>query len=192
MTKKNVYIIAGPNGAGKTTFADQFLTEYINCTHFINADLIAKGLSPYAPEKASIKAGKLVLEQIDKLSAKGADFSFESTLSGKAYASLLRELKENGYRLHLFFLWIPDSKLAIARVKQRVAEGGHNIPQADVVRRFGRSITNFFTIYRSLVDSWMIFDNSNIKPVLIAKETNNKTLVIKAELYEKIWAQVRK
>lgn len=170
MHKKNIYIIAGPNGAGKTTFAKLFLPDYVKCPNFINADLIAQGLAPFEPRAAAIKAGKLVLQQIHEFAGQGIDFAFETTLSGKSYAHLLSTLRAKGYNLHLFLLWIPSPELAIARIKDRVAEGGHNVPNEDVRRRFVRSMRNFFKLYQPLLDSWILFDNSRAKPVLIAKK----------------------
>ena len=143
MKKKNVYIIAGPNGSGKTTFATKYLPEYVKCDNFINADLIAKGLSPFSPETVALKSGKLVLEQIKKYSSDFVDFGFETTLAGMLYATTVKQLKLKGYRVNIFFLWIPDPKLALFRIKERVAEGGHNVPEADVIRRYSRSIENF-------------------------------------------------
>ncbi len=150
MKDKAVYIIAGPNGSGKTTFARLFLPDYVNCPNFVNADLIAQGLAPFEPNAAAIKAGKLVLQQIHEYAKRGVNFAFETTLSGKSYASLLAELKNKGYAFHLFFLWIPSPELAIARIKDRVAEGGHTVPAEDVRRRFSRGMNNFFTLYESL------------------------------------------
>lgn len=183
---RNVYIIAGPNGSGKTTFAKMFLPEYVKCPNFVNADLIALGLAPFEPRTAAIKAGKLVLQQIQEFSQRSVDFAFETTLSGKSYVKWLLALKNKGYALHLFFLWIPNPDLAIARIKDRVMEGGHHVPAEDVRRRFSRGIHNFFSLYESLVDSWMFFDNSNEKPVLIAKQRNGHTEVINKELYAMI------
>jgi len=183
MKNKAVYIIAGPNGSGKTTFAKMFLPDYVKCPNFVNADLIAQGLSPFAPRAAAIKAGKLVLQQINEYSNRGIDFAFETTLSGKSYASLLGELKSKGYFLHLFFLWIPSPELAIVRIRDRVAEGGHNIPDEDARRRFYRSINNFFSLYEPLFDSWMLFDNSKPKPILIAKRRNSHTEIVNPELF---------
>jgi len=181
--KKNVYIIAGPNGSGKTTFARLFLPEYVNCPNFVNADLIALGLSPFEPRSAAIKAGKLVLGQIHEFSERGLDFAFETTLSGTSYVRLLQELKARGYSVHLFYLWIPSPDLAIQRIKERVREGGHDVPSEDVKRRFTRGINNFFKIYEPILDSWMMFDNSREKPVLIAKRKNGTKQVIDQNLF---------
>ena len=186
MTKKNVYIIAGPNGSGKTTFAKLFLPDYVKCPNFVNADLIAQGLAPFGPQAAAIKAGKLVLQQIDEYAARGVDFAFETTLSGKSYANLLRELKAKGYALHLFFLWIPSPELAIARIKDRVAEGGHHVPAEDVRRRFIRGLRNFFKMYESILDSWVLIDNSKSKPILIAKRRNGDREVMDQKLFDGI------
>jgi predicted ABC-type ATPase len=186
MKNRNVYIIAGPNGSGKTTFAVNFLPDYAQCPNFINADLIAQGLSPFSPGSEAIKAGKLVLEQIRQFADKGADFAFETTLSGKLYVNLLKSLKKRGYKIHIFFLWIPDVDLAISRIKSRVAQGGHNVPVEDVIRRFGRSISNFFRLYQPFMDSWMLFNNAGVKPVLIAERRNGKIKVIDENLYNNI------
>ena len=186
MKNKNIYIIARPNGSGKTTFAKEFLPYYVNCPNFVNADLIAQGLAPFFPSSAAIKAGKLVLQQIDEFSRCNVDFGFETTLSGKTYVKLLKTLKEKGYKLHLFFLWIPDAELALARIKGRVIEGGHDVPAKDVHRRFKRSMYNFLNLYKSLFDSWMLFNNSGVIPSLIAKNSNGSIVVKNAGLYNKI------
>ncbi|MDD4895135.1 MAG: zeta toxin family protein [Candidatus Omnitrophica bacterium] len=183
MKNKAAYIIAGPNGSGKTTFAKLFLPDYVNCPNFVNADLIAQGLAPFGPRAAAIKAGKLVLQQIHEYAERGVDFAFETTLSGKSYVSLLTELKARGYGLHLFFLWLPSAELAIARIKERVQEGGHYVPAEDVRRRFVRGINNFSTVYEPLFDSWMLFDNSKVKPILIAKRRNGHREVLNDDLF---------
>jgi len=186
MSNKNVYVIAGPNGSGKTTFARKFLPDYAKCQHFINADLIAQGLSPFSPRIAAMKAGRLVLEQIHQLAEKNLDFAFETTLSGKMYVGFLKKLKERGYSIRLFFLWIPNAELAIARIKERVAEGGHNVPAVDVRRRFHRGIYNFVKSYKPLLDTLMLFDNSGATPNLIAEEKSGKLVMTDKNLYEKI------
>ena len=186
MKNKNVYIIAGPNGSGKTTFAGLFLPEYVKCPNFVNADLIAHGLSPFKPRYAAIISGKLVLRQIYEFARRGVDFAFETTLSGKSYAGLLRDLKAKGYALHLFFLWIPTPELAIARIKDRVTEGGHHVPAEDVRRRFTRSIRNFYGLYQPLFNTWMFFNNSGVKPVLIAKGKNGYIETVDKDLFAAI------
>lgn len=191
MKTKNVYIIAGPNGSGKTTFAKKFLPGYVHCSNFVNADLVAQGLSPFAPQAAAIKSGRLVLEEIRNFARKEADFGFETTLSGKSYVNLLKVLKTRGYNLHLFFLWVPGPELAVARIKDRVAEGGHHVPAQDVRRRFHRSIANFFTLYEPLLDSWMFFNNAGAVPALIAKRRNGQAEIIDGELFQGIKRNVR-
>jgi len=183
---KNLYIIAGSNGSGKTTFARRFLPDYAQCQHFINSDLIAQGLSPFSPQIAAMKAGRLVLERINDLARKGLDFGFETTLAGKSYINRLKDLKKKGYFLHLFFLWIPNVELATARIKDRVSEGGHNVPTHDVRRRFYRGIYNLFQFYKPLLDSWMLLNNSSTMPSLIAKEKKNQLTVIDKKLFKRI------
>jgi predicted ABC-type ATPase len=133
-----LYIISGPNGAGKTTFAKEFLPDYVDCLEFVNADLIASGLSPFSPESAAIRAGRLMLERIHLLANRRIDFGFETTLSGKGYLRLLRGLKDRGYRISLFFLWVNNIEIALARIADRVRRGGHNVPEEIVRSRFHR------------------------------------------------------
>lgn len=135
---------------------------------------------------ASIKAGKLVLEQIHEFVKKRIDFAFETTLSGKLYVNLFTSLKDKGYKIHIFFLWVPDTDLVLSRIKSRFAQGGHDVPVRDVLRRFNRSITNFFKLYRPLADSWMLFDNSGIIPILIAEGKNSKVKIIDEHSYNDI------
>ena len=183
---KNVYIIAGPNGSGKTTFANKFLPKYAKCQNFVNADLIAQGLSPFSPRAAAIKAGRLVLEQLCDLAEKNADFAFETTFAGKSYTRFLKTLKKKGYTINIFFLWIPNVELALGRIKDRVASGGHDVPAIDVKRRFHRGLYNFFKYYKPLSDTWLLFNNADASPRLIAKEKSGKTDFVDKGLFETI------
>ena len=179
-------MVAGPNGAGKTTFAREFLPFYAKCPNFINADLIAQGLSPFVPSAAAIKAGKLVLARIHDFERIEADFGFETTLSGKSFLNLFKRLKASGYRIHIYFLWVPGPSLSVVRIKDRVASGGHDVPVDDVERRFGRSISNFFKLYKPLANSWMFFDNAYEKPVLLAKGSNGHAEIMAPDLFGRI------
>lgn len=181
------YIIAGPNGAGKTTFARKFLPKYVKCLDFINADLIAGGISPFVPEKAAIQAGRIMIEQIQHLAESRRDFGFETTLSGKSHANLLHKLKGKGYRIHLFFLWLPNADLAIERIADRVRKGGHNIPEEVVRRRFHKGLNNLIKIYLPLLDSWFIIDNSREISQMIAFEKDGVRKIIAPEIFAKIF-----
>lgn len=187
----NVYVVAGPNGAGKTTFAREFLPNYAKCPNFVNADLIAQGLSPFAPRAAAIKAGKLVINGIAEYSSARVDFGFETTLSGRTHLRLFRDLEKKGYKVHLFFLWVPAPELSLRRIKNRVSAGGHDVPEADVLRRFNRSILNFFRVYAAEASTWMLFDNSDSSPVLAARRKNGEIIVEDRRVYEKIISTVR-
>lgn len=182
----NVYIIAGPNGAGKTTFAKEFLPNYAGCRNFINADLIAQGVSPFSPEAVAFRAGRLMLEEISLIAKRSESFGFETTLSGRSYQRLIGDLKRRGYEVHFYFLWIPSVQLALERVKARVVGGGHNVPEVVVRRRFERSIHNFLLAYRSLGDSWMLFDNSGTTPTVIAFEKRGSLRIINREIYDSL------
>lgn len=160
-------VIAGPNGAGKTTLAKEFLSEEAGVIHFVNADLIASGLSPLKPELAAVQAGKLLLEEIDRLAMLKSDFAFETTLSGMAHSKRLLRLKAMGYQIIIIFIRLNSPMLALRRVAARVRQGGHNVAKADVVRRFERGLSNFEQIYRPIADSWVIYDNSKDLPRLI-------------------------
>ncbi len=153
-------IIAGPKGAGKTTFAREFLPREAGILHFVNADLIAAGLSPLKPELAALAAGRLLLTEVDRLASARADFAFESTLSGLTYATRLKAWKVAGYRVEIVFLRLASVRLALRRIADRVRQGGHRVPPADVRRRFVRGWDNFVNTYRSLADAWAVYDNS--------------------------------
>jgi predicted ABC-type ATPase len=162
-------IIAGPNGAGKTTFARQYLPHDARILRFVNADLIAAGLSPLAPQRAALAAARVMLAEIDRLTAARVDFAFESTLSGRTYATRLVHLRAAGYHIDIIFLRVKSNRLALQRIAARVKQGGHPVPKADVLRRFARGWANFETVYRPLADCWSVYDNSDIKPVLLER-----------------------
>ena len=164
-------IIAGPNGAGKTTFAREFLTKQRGIERFVNADLIAAGLSPLKPELAARAAGRLVLRELELLVAAQADFAFESTLSGRSYVDRIQRWKRSGYRVEIVFLKLMSPKLALKRIAARVSQGGHDVPKADVLRRFVRGKENFEKLYKPLADSWALYDNSASAPILLERST---------------------
>ena len=154
-----LYIIAGPNGVGKTTFADRYLPDEARQLEFVNADLIARGLSPYDPDSVSIEAGKIALRRIRELIAHKIGFTWETTMSGRTAAGWLQDAKSAGYTLKAYFLWVRNPETTIARIRQRVVEGGHNIDPEISRRRFFKTIHNFFSIYAPLMDTWKLFEN---------------------------------
>jgi predicted ABC-type ATPase len=188
----NAYVIAGPNGAGKTTFAREFLPNYAHCQNFVNADLIAQGLSPFSPETAAVRAGRLMLEEIGLFMKQGTDFGFETTLAGRGHLNLVRQLKGLGYGVHIFYLWVPSVELALLRIHERVSLGGHDVPEAVVRRRFVRSLRNFFMHYRSLTDSWVLYDNTEAIPQIIASQDQGRLNVVAAKLYNELVASFGK
>ena len=179
--KPCVYVIAGPNGAGKTTFAREFLPGYVNVFEFVNADAIAAGLSPLAPDRAAIEAGKMMISRIRCLIKKHCSFGFETTLAGRSYIKLIKEICSCGYDVHIFFLWLPCADLAIQRVEQRVRKGGHSIPSHVIKRRYLSGWRNFVEDYRHLVESWSVWDLSLAAPAKIASY-EDKTLWVKKDV----------
>jgi predicted ABC-type ATPase len=167
VTTKRIVIIAGPNGAGKTTFARDFLPNEADCPDFINADLIAAGLSPFRPETAAVRAGRLMLNDISARVKAGKSFAFETTLSGLAYAQAIPRWQSNGYHVKLMFLTLPNADMAVMRVAARVAQGGHHIPEDVIRRRFDAGLRNFHGLYKSLANLWILYDNSGDEPVII-------------------------
>ena len=187
-----LYIIAGCNGAGKTTASMTILPKALLVREFVNADEIAKGLSPFNPEGVAIEAGRLMLERIDCLIKRGESFSIETTLATRSYINLVRRAHAEGYQVHLIYFWLKSPELAMQRVAERVAHGGHNIPQDVIVRRYSAGISNLFNLFMNEVDSWMIYDNSDNDRVEIAvgsKEISNITNFAK---FETIKSYVRK
>jgi predicted ABC-type ATPase len=189
-TSKDLYVIAGGNGSGKTTFAREFLPDYAHCLRFINPDLIAAGLSPFDPPAATAEAGRVVLREIQRAIRGGDSFAFESTLSGRTYFRILCQAHQAGFTVNLFYLWIPNADLALARIHDRVEGGGHNVPELDVRRRYPRSLRNLFNLYMPAVDSVHFFDNSGELPRLAFRMDKGKTVVFAPALYEQIRKQV--
>lgn len=179
MTEKNLYIIAGCNGAGKTTASFIILPEALNCKEFVNADEIARGLSPFQPEKVAIDAGRIMLARIKELLANNQSFAFETTLSARSYKNTVLEAKSKGYRVTLLFFWLQNVELAKKRVRIRVSEGGHNIEPEIIERRYLKGIKNLFEIYLPIVDGVLIYDNSFGSPELIAEKQIDGILTIK-------------
>lgn len=162
-----IIIIAGPNGAGKTTFAREFLPQEAGCPVFVNADLIAAGLSPFEPERAAVQAGRLTLEAIAQHIEHRVSFAFETTLSGRAYARQIPQWRALGYRVELFFLSLPSADMAVQRVAERVRQGGHNIPENTIRRRYEAGQRLLTEVYQPLVDQWVLYDNAGEEPVLM-------------------------
>jgi predicted ABC-type ATPase len=160
-------VIAGPNGAGKTTFAREFLLREAGVVHFVNADLIASGLSPLRPELAARQAGRLVLTELARLAKARKDFAFETTLSGRTYLGLLNRWKSAGYQIEIVFLSLASVHIALQRIAARVRQGGHDVPRVDVIRRFDRSWHNFQSRYRPMAHAWTVYDNSGNAPRLL-------------------------
>lgn len=178
-----LYVVAGPNGAGKTTFAKRFLPHYARCLDFINPDLIAGGLSPFAPELARLEAGRLMLTRMHQYASAGRSFAIETTLAGRSYLPMFKRLKARSYSMHLFYLWLPSADLAVQRVADRVRQGGHNIPESDIRRRFSKSLHNLLQLYRPVFDSLHFFDNSGNVPRLIFEEWERTIKVYNQDLY---------
>lgn len=184
---KNLYIISGCNGAGKTTASYTVLPEILDCKEFVNADEIAKGLSPFNPESVAIEAGRLMLQRIENLLEKGETYSIETTLATKSYINLVRRAQAKGYTVRLLFFWLNSPELALLRIAERVAKGGHNIPEPIVRRRYVAGIQNLFRLFMNEVDYWVIYDNSEYPAVQIATGgMNDQTTIILESTYKTI------
>lgn len=180
-----IHVVAGPNGAGKTTFARSFLPES-GCSHFLNADLIAAGLSPLSPVAGAVRAARILLEEWNSLIKTKATFGFETTLSGRIYAARLQQAREMGYRINIYYLWLPTVTVALRRIRQRVTKGGHNVPPSDVKRRFRPSLENFFELYLPLADEALLFDGSTRPPKLVAEMQKERQTIKDRKTYESI------
>ena len=169
-----IYVIAGPNGVGKTTFADKYLPDEAKQLEFVNADLIARGLSPYDPDVVAMDAGRIAIGRIRQLVADKIGFAWETTMSGRSAAGWLREAKAAGFTLKGSFIWVRQPEITLTRIRQRVVEGGHNIPEAVSRRRFFKTIENVFQIYRPVFDAWKLYENDLPEPRLLAVEKQGR------------------
>jgi len=169
-----IVIIAGPNGAGKTTFAREFLPNEAHCPTFINADLIAAGIAPFQPDTVAVRAGRMMLKEIENCVFARRSFAFETTLSGRTYLHKISEWRELGYHVKLIFLSLPSVDTAVARVAGRVAQGGHDVPEHVIRRRFNQGLSNFGNLYKTFVDAWILYDNSGTVPVLLEWGESNE------------------
>jgi predicted ABC-type ATPase len=181
-----LFIIAGCNGAGKTTASFTLLPEVLGIQEYVNADEIARGLSPFRPESVAVEAGRIMLSRIKELMNSNTDFAFETTLAAKSYVSLITEAKSMGYEIHLIFLWLESAEEAIQRVEDRVASGGHSIPTDVIRRRYTRGLVNFFKVYSKITDEWMFVNNSGGSPVLIANRRKRNSNIFFHELWHSI------
>jgi predicted ABC-type ATPase len=159
-TTPNLVVLAGPNGAGKSTAAPELLRGTLGVTEFVNADVIAQGLSAFDPDRVALAAGRIMLRRLQELARQGVSFAFETTLSSRSFAPWIRELTHTGYRFHLVFLWLPSADFAVQRVADRVRLGGHAVPEMTIRRRYNAGLHNFFRLYQPLATTWSIFDNS--------------------------------
>lgn len=184
--KPLLLIVAGPNGAGKTTFIDTYLPEYTSVREFVNADLIAKGISPFAPEGASVEAGRFLLRRVHQLLDDRISFALETTLSGRGHVELFREAKNLGYDIQLYYIYLDSVELSLSRIEERVRKGGHNVPRADVIRRYGRSLENFFQLYLPFANEWQIFENSGKECRPVAAWVGDELDVADSSLYLEI------
>ena len=169
MQHPNLYIIAGPNGAGKTTASFSLLPDVLHCLNFVNADEIARGLSPFASESVAFQAGRIMLQRIDELLPQKVDFAIETTLATRSYVHLVHRAQNLGYKVHLIYFYLENEEQAIQRVAQRVSNGGHNIPEQDIRRRFKRGIYNLLNLYMPICDSVLIYNNAHGEAILVAQ-----------------------
>ena len=189
---KNLYIISGCNGAGKTTASYTVLPEILHCKEFVNADEIARGLSPFNPEDVAIEAGRLMLQRIEALLKRGETFSIETTLATKSHINLVRRAQSKGYSVKVLFFWLNSPELAIQRVAERVAKGGHNIPEPVIRRRYTAGISNLFHLFMKEVDYWDIYDNSEYPRKQIACGGRNaETVICEESLFNQIQNYVK-
>jgi predicted ABC-type ATPase len=175
---KDIIVFGGPNGAGKTTAAFKLLPTLLETHEFVNADEIARGLSPFNPEGSAVPAGRLMLERLEQLARLGESFAFETTCSGRGHVRFLKRCRDDGYRLTLLFCWLPSSDIAIARVAQRVREGGHRIPEDVIRRRYALGLRHMRQLYLPIVHTLLVFNNSDVSGILIAERREGRPLVV--------------
>ena len=181
-----LYVIAGPNGVGKTTFADRYLPQTIRELEFVNADLIARGISPYAPDAVVMEAGRMAITRIRHLIAERSSFTWETTMSGRTAVGWLKSAKESGYQIKCYFLWVRNVQTTLDRIQQRVVEGGHNIEPDVSKRRFYKTLQNFFSVYRSVFTSWKLMANEGNGVRLIALEKDGRLVVRDRTAFDRI------
>lgn len=181
--QKEVYVVGGPNGSGKTTFVKQFLPQYVKIRNFVNADDIAFGLSPLDRNSMNIRSGRLMLELIAAYQRKGESFGFETTLAGKRWFRMIKELKQAGYKVFIYFLDLTAADLAVSRVRYRIETGGHGIPEETIRRRYVRSRHNFWYNYKELADSWYLFNNSSKNPELVANSISEELIIANQDYF---------
>jgi predicted ABC-type ATPase len=174
---RTISIVAGPNGAGKSTFVENYLNRYIDCDEFLNADLIARGLSPFAPERQALRASEIFLQRLDELAAGNSSFALETTLAGRSYRRRIPRWKELGFRVTLFFIWLPTEEIAIRRVAARVEQGGHNIAVSDIRRRYARGLKNLTTVYLPIVDDAWVLNGAVTPPEVVWRRSEGNECV---------------
>jgi predicted ABC-type ATPase len=183
----SLYVIGGANGSGKTTVAMRMLPSFLECFEYVNADIIAAGLSPFNPETVAIEAGRIMLQRLRALSESGSDFAFETTLAARTFAAFISDCKAKDYMINIIYFWLQSPDLAVERVARRVASGGHSIPEEVIRRRYERGRRNFVSLYLPLSDSWMVLDNSSSSPIFVAQQPINQQPIIHEE---EIWSQI--
>ena len=186
-TRPTLVMLGGPNGAGKTTLSRALIEDAHGIGEFVNADTIAAGLSAFSPESAAFEAGRVMLKRIHDLGAENRSFAFESTLSSRSFAPLARKLKNQGYRIALYYVALPSAQLAVQRVQYRVGQGGHHIPAVDVTRRFYRSLRNLFELYLPIADEWVVFDNrKRLRPDIIAEHKFSRQKIFRSSAWQSL------
>lgn len=174
----HIIVIAGPNGAGKSTATPELIGDTLHLTEFVNADVIARGLSPFEPERAALTAGRVMLQRLHELAAQRSSFGFETTLASRTFAPWIDGLMRSGYKFELLFLWLPRVETSLLRVQTRVKLGGHPVPEEVIRRRYEAGLDNFFNLYSPIASTWVMYDNSRKKPRLVAKGQGPLTTVV--------------